>query len=227
MDRKQKIITSVLWGVLVLAMLGVVGTGLWARWRDSADRAGGPAGRTFEAAGAAAAGELPVLFDAPPFALTDQDGKPFGRDDLRGKTWVADFVFTHCPGACPKMTMRMAGLQKAAPDPDVHFVSFSVDPERDTPAVLKQYAQNYDADPNRWHFLTGDKAAMFATARGMKLTAEPAGVLGPEIAHAEKFLLVDGQGRVRGVYDSKDEDDMKRLAADAAALANRQAGRKL
>ena len=223
MDRKQKIITSVLWGVLVLAMLGVVGTGLWARYRGVDTAEGGYA----TLAGAPAGGQPPVLFDAPEFALTDQEGKPFKRDDLRGKTWVADFVFTHCPGACPKMTMRMAGLQKAVPDPDVHFVSFSVDPERDTPAVLKQYAQNYDADPKRWHFITGEKAAMFETARGMKVTAEPAGVLGPEIAHAEKFLLVDGEGRVRGAYDSKDDDDMKRLAADAAALANRAAGRKL
>jgi protein SCO1/2 len=207
---KQKIITSLLWGVLVLAMLGVVGTGLWSRYRD----AGGVA--------AAPAASLPVLFDAAAFSLTDQDGKPFSSDALRGKTWVADFVFTNCPGACPKMTMRMAGLQKTLARPDVHFVSFSVDPDRDTPPVLKQYAKNYDADPGRWHFLTGDKDAMFQAAWDMKLTAEPAGKLGPEIAHAEKFLLVDGQGRVRGAYDSKDDDDMKRLAADAVAVAGEE-----
>jgi len=167
----------------------------------------------------------PILGGLPAFTLTDQRGQPFGSRELAGKVWVADFIFTHCPGACPKMTMRMAALQRAVPDPDVHFVSFSVDPERDTPAVLKQYAQGFDADPKRWHFLTGRKDDVFQAARGMKLTAEPAGVLGPEIAHAEKFLLVDGQGRVRGAYDSKDEDDMKRLAADAASLANQQAGR--
>src|SRR2546423_1619862 len=208
MDRKQKIITTVLWGVLVLAMLGVVGTGLWARYRD----AGGSAG-TSDA--------LPVFYDAPAFALTDQDGKPFASDRLRGKVWVADFIFTNCPGACPQMTMRMGGLQKAIADTRVHFVSFSVDPERDTPAVLKNYAQTFGADPVRWHFLTGEKTEMFEAARGMKLTAEPAGVLGPEIAHAEKFLLVDGEGRVRGVYDSKDDQDMKRLVADAPTLAGR------
>ena len=211
MDRKHKVITAVLWSVLVVAMLGVVGTGLWARLRDNSATPARPA--------------LPVLFDSPPFSLTDQDGAPFVHDQLRGKVWVADFIFTHCPGACPKMTMQMAALQRSVPDPDVHFVSFSVDPERDTPPVLKQYAQGFDADPKRWHFLTGPKDDMFAAARGMKLTAEPAGVLGPEIAHAEKFLLVDGQGRVRGAYDSKDEQDMKRLAADAASLANQQAGR--
>jgi protein SCO1/2 len=207
MDRKQKVLTSLLWGVLVIAMLGVVGTGLWARYRDAVEL-----NSKSEAA-------LPTLFDAATFNLTDQDGKPFSSDQLRGKTWVADFIFTNCPGACPKMTMRMAGLQKALARPDVHFVSFSVDPDRDTPAALKAYAKTYDADPARWHFLTGEKAALFQAARDMKLTAEPAGVLGPEIAHAEKFLLVDRAGRVRGAYDSTDDQDIKRLAADAAALA--------
>jgi protein SCO1/2 len=96
-----------------------------------------------------------------------------------------------------------------------------VDPERDTPEVLKKYALTFGADPARWHFLTGEKTQMFEAARGMKLTAEPAGVLGPEIAHAEKFLLIDGQGQVRGIYDSKDEQDMKRLVADAATLVSR------
>ena len=206
MDRKQKIIATLLWGVLVLAMLGVVGTGLWARYRDGAEPA-------------AKSEPPPVLFDAATFSLTDQDGKTFSNTQLRGRTWVADFVFTHCPGVCPKMTMRMAGLQRTLAKSDVHFVSFSVDPERDTPAVLKEYANNFGADLGRWHFLTGEKGAMFQAARDMKLTAEPAGVLGPEIAHAEKFLLVDGQGRVRGAYDSNDEQDMKRLEADAAALS--------
>ena len=204
MDRKQRIITTVLWSVLVVSMLGVIGTGLLAKFRQD---------------------PLPVYYDAPAFTLTDQDGKPFSRDDLKGKVWVADFIFTTCPGACPKMTMKMSGLQKAVPERDVHFVSFTVDPERDTPPVLRQYAQNYDADLGRWHFLTGEKQELFETAAGLKLTAAPAGQFGPEIVHAEKFLLVDGSGRVRGIYDSKDEQELKKLAADAAALADRQAGR--
>lgn len=204
MDRKQRIITTALWAVLVVAMLGVIGTGLWARFRPE---------------------PLPVYYDAPSFTLTDQEGKPFGNGDLRGKVWVADFVFTHCPGACPQMTMKMAALQRAVADPGVHFVSFTVDPERDTPEVLKKYALTFDADLSRWHFLTGDKAALFETAAGMKLSAAPAGQLGPDIVHAEKFLLIDGSGRVRGIYDSNDEQDLKKLAADAATLADRQAGR--
>lgn len=204
MDRKHKIITAALWGVLVVGMLGVIGTGLWAKFRSE---------------------PLPVLFDAPAFSLTDQDGKPFGSEGLRGTVWVADFIFTHCPGACPVMTMKMSGLQRAVPEKDVHFVSFTVDPERDTPPVLKEYAQRFDAEPGRWHFLTGEKGALLDAAAGMKVTAAPAGQFGPDIVHSEKFLLVDGAGRVRGVYDSKDEADLKKLAADAAVLADRQAGR--
>ena len=204
MDRRQKIITTVLWSVLVIAMLGVVGTGLWAKFRPD---------------------PLPVLYAAPSFSLTDQDARPFGSEDLRGKTWVAAFIFTHCPGVCPQMTMNMSALQQAVPDRDVHLVSFSVDPERDTPAVLKEYARSFDADPARWHFLTGDGAKVFDVAAGLKLTAAPAGKFGPDIVHAEKLLLIDGEGRVRGAYDSKDEQEMKNLARDAAALADRQAGR--
>lgn len=204
MDRNQKIITGVLWGVLVVAMLGVIGTGLWARFRPE---------------------PLPVLYEGPSFSLTDQDGKPFGSEQLRGKVWIADFIFTHCPGACPVMTMKMSGLQRAVPDRDVHFVSFTVDPERDTPAALKEYGTRFEADPARWHFITGESSALFDVAAGMKLTAAPAGKFGPDIVHAEKFLLIDGAGRVRGAYDSTDEQDLKKLAADAAALADRQAGR--
>ena len=212
MDRKQRIVTTALWSVLVVAMLGVIGTGLLAKFRP-------------DGSGKAQADALPTYFDAPAFSLTDQAGRPFKGEDLRGKVWVADFIFTTCPGACPKMTMRMAGLQQAVPDRDVHFVSFTVDPERDTPEVLTQYARNYEADFARWHFLTGDKAAVFEAAAGMKVTAAPAGSFGPEIVHAEKFLLVDGAGKVRGIYDSNDEQEMKKLTADAAALADRQAGR--
>ena len=204
MDRKQRIITTALWAVLVVAMLGVIGTGLLAKFRPD---------------------PLPVYYDAPQFSLTDQHGRPFGSDDLRGKVWVADFIFTTCPGACPKMTMKMSALQRAVPEKDVRLVSFTVDPERDTPEVLKEYAQRYEADPARWHFLTGEKSKLFEAASGMKLTAAPAGQFGPEIVHAEKFLLVDGAGKVRGIYDSNDEQDLKKLATDAAALADRQAGR--
>ena len=201
MRKSQRIITTALWSFLVLTMVAVVGRGMWAR-QDQA----------------AAAEALPVLYDAPTFTLTDQDGQPFASERLRGQVWVGALIFTNCPGVCPMMTQRMVKLQEAVPSPDVKLVAFSVDPERDTPAVLKQYAQQRGADASRWHLLTGDKAAAIETAAGLKLSFTPATADAP-IGHAEYLLLVDRQGRVRGAYDSKDDERMKQLARDAAALA--------
>jgi cytochrome oxidase Cu insertion factor (SCO1/SenC/PrrC family) len=116
------------------------------------------------------------------------------------------------------MTEKMKKLQDAVPAKNVQLVSFTVDPERDTPAVLKQYAKRFNADESRWHFLTGAKDTMFSTFKGLNLSATPAQD-GRPIDHAEQFLLVDGQGRVRGIYHSKDDDKLKQLARDAATLA--------
>jgi protein SCO1 len=215
MGRKQKIITTLLWSVLVLTMVAVVGRGMWRSADD-----GGPAAQRVTAASDAPIGHdgLDVLFDAPQFKLTDQDGKPFSSDQLKGKVWVAALIFTNCPGVCPSMTEKMKALQDAVPSKDVQLVSFTVDPERDTPEVLKQYAQRFKADQSRWHFLTGEKDTMFSTAAGLKLAASPAKDDQP-IVHAEQFLLVDGDGRVRGAYHSKDDDALKQLRRDAAKLA--------
>jgi protein SCO1/2 len=101
----------------------------------------------------------------------------------------------------------------------VRLVSFTVDPEHDTPAVLKEYGQGRGAQPGRWYFVTGSKQQMFDVAAGMKLTAKPAE--GDDaILHSPKFLLIDAEGRVRGIYNGTDEQEVKQLAADAATLAN-------
>jgi protein SCO1/2 len=212
MRRNQKIITTVLWSFLVLTMIAVVGMGMWARDRDD------PAARGI-VAGTDAPFErgLPVLFDAPRFKLTDQDGEPFDSDQLKGKVWVAAFIFTNCPGACPMMTQKMAKLQEAVPSKDVQLVSFSVDPARDTPEVLKGYARRFMADESRWHFLTGDEQAMLDAAAGLKLSVIPAAGERP-LDHDERFLLIDGKGRVRGAYHSSDDAALAKLADDAEAL---------
>ena len=199
MRKSQRIITTALWSFLVLTMVSVVGLGMWTR-QDAPP-------------------ELPVLYDAPSFTLTDQDGRPFSSDRLKGQVWVGALIFTNCPGVCPMMTQKMVKLQEAVPAKDVKLVAFSVDPERDTPAVLKQYAEQRGADAARWHLLTGDKAAIFETAAGLKLSAQAATADTP-IAHAEYFLLVDRQGRVRGAYHSKDDENVEQLAKDAAELAH-------
>jgi protein SCO1/2 len=213
MRKNQKIITTILWSFLVLTMVAVVGRGMW---RTDSD----PAARGVSAAYEAPTGPggLPILYDAPHFTLIDQDGKPFDSEQLKGNVWVAAFIFTNCPGVCPMMTTRMVKLQDAVPSNDVKLVSITVDPDRDKPEVLKQYAKRFKADESRWRFLTGDYAAIKQTADGMKLT-----IIAPKdnqaIDHDDHFLLIDRQGRVRGAYSGKDDDALNQLAKDAAKLA--------
>lgn len=151
---------------------------------------------------------LPVLFDIPPFTLTDAKGNDFSGESLRGQVYVADFIFTGCPGLCPIMADAMKALQDDFADqPNVQFVSFSVDPESDTPEVLTAYGERYGADPNRWHFLTGDiEVTMHVSVEGFKMGDEES-----PLDHSSKFALVDQRGRVRGYYDSLDEDDLQQL----------------
>ncbi len=169
-----------------------------------------------------AAPDLPPLGAVPPFTLTSQDGKPVTLADLQGKVWIADFIFTRCAGQCPLMTSRMGELTIALEnEPTVRFVSFSVDPEHDTPDVLRAYAQENHADLNRWTFLTGPKAEIRSLAiKGFKLAVEDANPKDPEpILHSTRFVLVDGNGSIRGTYDSGDVDRLAALRRDARRLA--------
>ena len=136
---------------------------------------------------------------------------------------MADFIFTRCGGACPAMTARMSRLRREVPD-EVTFVSFTVDPANDTPAVLARYAAGFKAD-RRWLFVTGPQKDLYALSTGgFKLAAmevppqdQKAGGDGPFL-HSTKIVLVDRGGEVRGYYDSTDEDAMKALVADASRL---------
>src|SRR5207244_10938053 len=97
----------------------------------------------------------------PTFQLTNQNGQPFVSGQLAGKIWIADFIYTTCPGPCRMISGRMSELQKPLEKSDVHLVSFSVDPEKDTPAVLRGYAGKLQAEPGRWDLLTGAKCAIY------------------------------------------------------------------
>ena len=198
--RSVRFVRLSLWGLLLLTMAGVVGIKVLSPRRS----------------------RLPLLFPAAQFNLVDQDGKPFSSQDLRGRPWAAAFIFTHCGSSCPIMTSAMASLQKKLP-PEVMLVSFSVDPESDTPPVLKQYAANYHADESRWRFVTGPKDAIMAVIKDMKTPFQAAGDNGP-IEHSENLLLVDADGQIRGNYLSTDPEEMKRFVTDSAALA-KDAGR--
>jgi len=162
---------------------------------------------------------LPTYYRLPDFSLTDQTGKPVTLHDLAGRVWVADFIFTNCGGTCPLMTEKMRKLQEALP-PDIHLVSFTVDPTRDTPGVLAAYAVEHSADRARWMFLTGDKETLYdVCVKGFKLPLDAEGGTPAEpIAHSTRFVLVDKQGEIRGYYSGTEEQELRRLAADAKKL---------
>lgn len=163
--------------------------------------------------------DIPTLGEVPEFALTNQSGVTVTQEVFRGGISVVDFIFTSCTSICPVMSGRMAYLQEILDDRErIRFVSVSVDPERDTPAVLTEYAERYGADPWRWTFLTGDRAVIYdLTRRGFHLGLETEG--SEEIIHSQKFVLVDGELRIRGYYDSEDDDAMHRLVEDAETLS--------
>jgi len=167
----------------------------------------------------------PVLGTLPPFELTDQQGQPFGTTELSGHVWIANFIFTRCPTVCPLFTQRMAGIQKRTRQLGMHLrlVSFSVDPDYDTPEVLEAYAERFAANPYKWKFLTGDYERIRVTVRdGLKVAMQRAGQTGdvPDIIHGTHFVLLDQRGRIRGYYASDDPEEVDRMVRQAALLIN-------
>ena len=165
--------------------------------------------------------ELRKMATVPPFALTERSGKTLTNHDLAGKIWVADFVYTTCPGPCPIITANMAKLQGAvAQDPRVQLVSFTVDPENDTPAVLAKYADQYGADPNRWWFLTGPEKPLYDLIQNGFLqvvqdnSGQPAEPGQFKVTHSTYFALVDAEGDVRGFYSGVTADGRADLLRD-------------
>ncbi len=159
----------------------------------------------------------------PAFQLTNQNGQPFGSADLAGKIWIADFIYTTCPGPCPMISSRMSEMQRPLENTDVHFVSFSVDPEKDTPAVLRGYAERLQAQPGRWDFLTGLKSTIYdLSVHGFKLAAGEHDGENGEPLHSTRMILVDRRGQIRGYYDATAPDTITKLIADASRLAKEQ-----
>ena len=179
----------------------------------------------------AAAPPLPFLAELPSFKLTDEHGRAFGRADLEGRVWIADFVFTSCADACPRLTEKLKRLQdRLVPleqGGNIGLLSISVDPERDDPKKLLQYAQTFGARDGLWRFLTGPQAEVERTVvKGFHMamaklplpkSATDADVHGEsfDIMHGEKLVLVDRHGQIRGYYDADDQD---RLLRDARSL---------
>ena len=166
---------------------------------------------------------LPLYGTVPNFDLVNQDAQPFGSQQLAGKIWIADFIFTTCPGPCPIISTRMSELQKPLEKNDVHFVSFSVDPEKDTPPVLRAYADKLRKEPFRWDFLTGPRDAIASISRdGFKLGLSEGEEPDSGPVHSTRFVLVDRRGTIRGYYDALAPDGVTKLLADTNHLLREQ-----
>jgi protein SCO1/2 len=150
------------------------------------------------------------------FALISQTGEAFhGSEQLKGKVWIANFIFTSCPGPCPRMSSQMSQVQKAVEDlADARLVSFTVDPKRDTPQILAGYAKYYGAKPGRWFFLTGAREDLdklsFSTFQLSRVT--------DQMDHSTRFVLVDRNGRIRKYYETTENFRPADIAADAKIL---------
>jgi protein SCO1 len=168
--------------------------------------------------------ELEVLGQLGDFTLTRENGQSYGKKDLQGQVWVAAFMFTRCPTVCPRITQRMREVQSAAQKKQIPLtlVSFSVDPEYDTPEILTRYAAAQSVDLANWRFLTGNYELIQKTAeQGFKLALEGKADAAAEhygISHGSHLVLVDGQARIRGYYRSSDDGEMARLIEEAERL---------
>jgi protein SCO1 len=176
--------------------------------------------------------ELPILADLPQFSLVDEDAKAFTRDDLLGRVWVADFVFTACADACPRLQSKMKSLQERLiplqQGGNISLLSISVDPERDTPEKLRDYAQIFGQRKGQWRYLTGEQREVektvvrgFHTAMAKMPTGNTDAHLEAfDIMHGERLVLVDRLGRIRGFYDADDQDALLRDARSLTVGGN-------
>jgi protein SCO1/2 len=232
-----------LWGLALALVATAGGVATWALVT------GQPALRVWGTRNVgSSAGELETLGvygEVPDFQLTERSGRPVGRADLSGKVWIANFIYTQCTETCPIQTALLARLQpEFAGEGDLRFVSITVDPQHDTVAALRHYAEQYGADPERWLFLTGEKRAIYRLAKeGFHL-----GVVDPDdpgqaadllrwlepplafathgskglIMHSSRLVLVDRQARVRA-YHLPDDESLARLRRNVTVLLRERA----
>src|SRR5512132_2919521 len=201
-------------GAAVIGMGVVLGTLLWLQLGPPSrlvlmDRAGDD--------------RLKQYGSVPEFKLTERSGTEVNLTHLRGKIWIADFIYTTCTDTCPLQTAAMAKLQKLfAAQSSVQFVSVSVDPERDTPQVLTAYADKHGADRQRWYFLTGQRDQVIRLIRDgfhLSVAALPdSSESNGMIPHSPRFVLIDQRAQIRGYYDSREMEGLARLRNDIETL---------
>jgi len=201
-------------GALVVGLAVVLGTALWLKL--------GPRPQLVTNDGAQR-DRLMQYGAVPDFSLTERSGENVSLADLRGKIWIADFIYTSCTDTCPLQTGMMARLQEEySSKPNVQLVSLTVDPERDTPQTLSLYAARHHADAKRWYFLTGQRDRIIRliqdgfhlSAAAPPNSAESTGM----IPHSPRFVLIDKDARIRGYYDSRELEAFVRLKNDLETL---------
>ncbi len=160
---------------------------------------------------------LPVFGQVPRFTLTAQNGGRFDSDQLAGRIWVADFFFSRCTGPCPRMGSQMRWVTQQVKDlgARVRFVSFTVDPDHDTPSVLAAYARRFRANDGQWYFLTGPRP----TLQGLDRNVFKLGDVDGSFMHSTRFVLIDARGRIRGYYETDQPEGLDPLVRDIRRLA--------
>jgi protein SCO1 len=165
--------------------------------------------------------KLDTLHTLAPFTFTDQNGIEITSGQLKGKIHVANFFFTFCPGLCPRLTQSMKEIQATFEgDDNVVLMSYSVMPERDSVSVLRRYANEHKILDDKWHLLTGDKKAIYETARRSYFADENLGVQKGEndFLHTENFILIDKNLHIRGIYNGTLPLEIKQLIEDLKVL---------
>jgi protein SCO1 len=163
------------------------------------------------------ADKIPVLYEAPSFKFATQYGDTLTADSLKGKFYVADFIFSSCESVCPNLSKVMAQLQQNfIANPQLSLVSFSIDPARDSAAALRDYAARYGAVRGKWYFLRGDTTQVRTIVEnGFKVSVgyaqDSTEAAGYTFTHSSDLLLVDGKGNVRGIYNGVDSADVSLL----------------
>jgi protein SCO1/2 len=167
-------------------------------------------------AGCAAHAGFPAYSTVPDFTLTDQSGAAFNSSaQLKNNVWIADFIYTRCPGPCPRMSSQMHSIEDALSGVDgVRLVSFTVDPERDTPKVLADYAERFSAKRGVWFFLTGPPDSLQHLSRDVFMLGNVDG----NLEHSTRFVLIDRASKIRGYYQSDEPGVTVRLVADTKRL---------
>ncbi|HEX7226222.1 MAG TPA: SCO family protein [Candidatus Binatia bacterium] len=201
----------ILLGLMVAALGIVIGIFLWIKLAPHA---------RFSASQRSPLAGISQYGPVPEFSLKERSGKTVGLEQLRGTIWIADFIYTDCQDTCPLQSAEMAKLQDELAAQKVKLLSFSVNPGKDTPSVLSQYADRFRASSDRWLFLTGGQEEIKNLVQnGFRLSVATASTDPGVILHSPRFVLIDRQAQIRGYYDSRDNEALQRLRRDVAILA--------